>query len=110
MATSTIKQVTNNSGDNYCKMPDGTLIQWGAFSSTLEVAANAFGEDTITFPMSFKTYNYMTFFSVQSGAPAQRQVGLKDRAANAMDVYMQNLFSSVWSHPYIFWLAIGRWK
>lgn len=33
MATGDIKQVTNNSENGYCKMPDGTLICWGGFST-----------------------------------------------------------------------------
>ena len=110
MATSTIKQVTNNSGANYCKMPDGTLIQWGTFSSALDIAANTTGEDTITFPTSFASFDFVPIFSVQSGAPAARQVGVKSRTSASVSVFIQNIFTGTWSHPTIYWIAIGRWK
>lgn len=32
---SVIQQQTNNSSSNYCKMPDGTLMQWGTINVTL---------------------------------------------------------------------------
>lgn len=48
MATSTIKQTMNESNSSYCKMPDGTLIQWGALS----IAGNAtFGRHGYVFDL-----------------------------------------------------------
>ena len=35
MANGPITKVTNDSGSNYCKMPDGTLICWGYVIKTV---------------------------------------------------------------------------
>ena len=53
MAVSKIQQVTNNSGSNYCKMPDGTLMQWGIGT----VPANEQSTEII-FPQSFYYSSY----------------------------------------------------
>lgn len=63
MATSTIQQVISNSeqqqsGTGYCKMPDGTLIQWGILNVG-DIEANSTGAGTFTFPVAFINNNYI---------------------------------------------------
>ena len=53
MATGTMEKVTNNSGSGYCKMPDGTLIQW----SDITIEANA-SNVQITFEIPFISSTY----------------------------------------------------
>ena len=91
-------------------MPDETLIQWGQFSSTLDVAANSYVEDTITFPISFYSYEYVPSIILQTGAPAQRQAGIKRRTSSALDLYLQNNHTNAWAKPSMYWIAVGRWK
>ena len=46
----TMQKVTNNSGDGYCTMPDGTIMQWGNVGSYQSTKRRDF---TVNFPISF---------------------------------------------------------
>lgn len=109
MATSTIKQVTNNSGTGYCKMPDGTLIQWGSGN-------NAKSGDVISYPFEFATDSniriyiqpsYNTYTTIQCNfIHGHVQKG-------NFTVYAYNTETKALSTSTTLqfdWLAIGRWK
>lgn len=98
------------SDSNYCKMPDGTLIQWGVFSSAVSVAGNGGrGEDTIDFQMNFANASYTVTLTDSTSVSVQRKSAVKTRRVGSMDVYFENAFSSAWN-PTVYWIAIGRWK
>ena len=107
MAQGTIKQVTNNSGSNYCKMPDGTLLQWGianeytpgntkdvvvqmpiAFTSTYTIVANG--------QVASDTTNYEVIIVIQPNSGSQFTAHIRNTTA----AYTRQFY----------WLAIGRWK
>jgi hypothetical protein len=100
MATSTIEKVTNNSGTNYCKMPDGTMICWGY--------------ETLTGSGPFYTF---TFGHTFVGAP---NVQITTETSNVIfrvpSVSADRATAMVVSGTVpsegsvIKWLTIGRWK
>lgn len=110
MATGTIRKVTNDSGTGYCKMPDGTLIQWGRLASEVSVAANGGrAEDIITFPISFINSDYIPAITDTTSVCTQRRTTIRTRTASTLGLYYENMYTSAWT-PYVYWVAIGRWK
>ena len=113
MAQGDIKQVTNNSGKSnniyYCKMPDGTLIQWG--KGTISGGS---GSVTFTLPVSFVDTAYAVVASPDivtsssgvygTGATFPTQI----TAVNQVRVHRSN--SSATYDNYVYFIAIGRWK
>ena len=96
MATSTIKQVTNNSDNGYCKMPDGTLIQWGIEASASDATTD------IIMSESFNGTNYIVVgvdYGGYSGYATFAQM-----LTNKFRIYRHGGTSQQQ------WLAIGRWK
>ena len=95
MATSTITQTMNESSSSYCKMPDGTLIQWGKESSA------STGNRTITMPTAFVDTNYCVAGANDSGTSAIFQIAVSSRTA--FMVYVN-------ANTRLRWIAVGRWK
>lgn len=106
MATSTIQQVMNTSGINYCKMPDGTLICWGNVTIT-NVAANSTGATTVTFPISFISTPKIVV-SVGTGSPLQRFASFGNESATGFTFYIGVVSASTAMGGH--YIAIGRWK
>lgn len=110
MASGTIAQGMNNSGAGYCKMPDGTLIQWGRHASEVSVAASGGrAEDTITFPITFVDANYIPSVSDTTSVCTQRRTAIRTRSAGSLGLYYENTNPGAWT-PTVYWQAIGRWK
>ena len=116
MATSKIQQVTNNSGSGYCKMPDGTLIQWG--TTVLDPTTSAGVQTvTVTLPVAFANPYYSVTMSwydnmntVASyfdslGASSANNDGKTRNTFTIAAKRKDPLYS--WQ---VCWLAIGRWK
>lgn len=59
MATGTIKKVTNESTNTYCKMPDGTLLCCGWTSSWQSVASGTYKDVEFVFPKEFAGEPYI---------------------------------------------------
>lgn len=97
MATSTIKQVINNSDTGYCKMPDGTMICHGT-------SVIASGTDRVTISYNQFTDNPTIAFSV-SGSGSYRV----NYVAKYYAIIVCNE-GNVTSDKTIYWIAIGRWK
>ena len=95
MATSIIKQTMNESNSNYCKMPDGTLIQWGKENSAS--TANR----TITLPIAFVDSNYCVSGANDSGTNAIFQIAVSSKTSFAVYVSASTRLR---------WIAVGRWK
>lgn len=106
MATSTINQIMNNSGTNYCKMPDGTLIQWG----TSQIARNAGANYvTATFPISFIDIS-TGFVNYTTGHPELWMASIPETTKTTIRCCLYNGSSTISSSVDIWWFAIGRWK
>lgn len=100
MATGTTEKVTNNSGADYCKMPDGTLIVWGRVT----VPADQWTIWTSYFPVYMKDDSYricvtpitdnQTAYNISNRSYRDFSIGRSPKTA-----------SSTFD-----WIAIGRWK
>lgn len=98
------------SGNEYIKFPDGTLIQWGAFNT-----ADASVDVRITFPCHFVDLNYslsyckfwfehdyyLTFFS-----EAIDGIKAKPMKININGSYNMDEGTRIGGR----WLAVGHWK
>lgn len=109
-----------DSGTGYCKMPDGTLIQWGSLIVEQGSTAQYVGQTyqmpvSISLPIPFVDTNYRVFGSskfVIGGAVAiGHDVSLSTESSayiRAWDYTSRTLSSSATLK--IWWIAIGRWK
>ena len=102
MATGSMEKVTNNSGSGYCKMPDGTLIQWGK-DNIAENDANK----TVLFPVSFSDTNYS--LTVSGGFAYIPTVFFVYSAQTINSVIIWKSTTDTHVQPFS-WIAIGRWK
>ena len=111
VATGTITQVMNNSGANYCKMPDGTLIQWGTEFYSGSIQPGGVAQATVTFPISFADVTEMTIFvSLLTSQPAFRTATPASRGRASVNINIQNNYTSAAEGATFLWFAIGRWK
>lgn len=109
-----------DSGTGYCKMPDGTLIQWGSLIVEQGSTAQYVGQTyqmpvSLSLPIPFVDTNYRVFGSskfVSGGAVAiGHDVSLSTKSSayiRAWDYTSRTLSSSATLK--IWWIAIGRWK
>ena len=107
MATSKIEKVTNDSGSNYCKMPDGTLMCWGSVSDT--ASANSMEEVEITFPVDFIQNPSLTAIIRAWTDPRLLSVLRKTSFRDSGILRVSNISSQAMDFS-IEWIAIGRWK
>lgn len=121
MATGTKSNSVNDSAYSYCKMPDGTLIQFGTLSNVtvnLTQANNLLYQQTssdirIDFPVAFaNNSNYRVFgtfqYSTGSGFPIAVSANAKTQTyclPTISDVYPRS-----GNEGRIDWCAIGRWR
>lgn len=109
--TGTIKKVMNDSGSNYCQMPDGTLICWGLTDWKL-TQANSTADISVTFPVEFISDPVVIAgMGSDSTAAEYGYITLATYSRSTTGATFR-IFSkaSVGRSPRIFWLAIGRWK
>lgn len=102
MANGVIPQPQNNSGDGYCKMPDGTLIQWGR----TQIAANS-SAVTISFSQRFTRNTYGFSVCGEYGNTSGAVFALASIEAGSIQVYRSQSQSYAQGFR---WMAIGRWK
>lgn len=97
---------TADEGANYCKMPDGTLIQWGEEQNKSTQAQIAFSKTYASRPTVFLTpvYNYQRTVRCTLGAVATT-TGF---TLWAYDTDTQNWSTS--TDLWFYWVAVGRWK
>lgn len=107
MATSIIKQIMNNSGTRYCKMPDGTLLAWGAQS--IDVTTGTKDRVLLDFPSEavFIGTPSIHFTVVENGYNVQPILLLWDTSGG---YYALNKASVPNKHIIFRWSAVGRWK
>lgn len=99
----------NESGAHYCKMPDGTLIQWGSALNT------DVGHVSVSFSAAFVDYNFLFSASPRySGEHPHidyRTVAQPLSNTGGMVNFMQLSSNAAYTTDVIAdWLAIGRWK
>lgn len=94
MATNPMEKVTNNSGTGYCKMPDGTLIQYGTATT------DSNGSYTVSLPMEFKDNPAVSFMSDGWNPVSCSVAGLGKGSFT-----IRSSASKI-----VYYIAIGRWK
>jgi len=97
--------VINESAAGYCKMPDGTLIQYGFY----EIPSGA-ARVLVNFPLSFVNNNYSFTATPAFGEARDVWLTFYNNSSNvkgSIYVYRQSSPDSVQGFC---WLAIGRWK
>ena len=109
MATGTIQMTANKGGDGYCKMPDGTLIQWGFVINT------DVGYTGVSFPVAFVNDSFIFSASPRysSAYPAIDYRTVSQKNSNSSGVVNFKTLTSTASYTTAAiadWLAIGRWK
>ena len=117
MATGTIKQTANNSENGYCKMPDGTLLQWGiqtVTSGTFTASGEMyFLATSISFPLPF--INNASFVSGSSKVGSSVELAFGVTSASETTATVRNMSTQAIalssSIPLVIrWFAVGRWK
>lgn len=110
MSTKTIRLTNGNdtvlpesaeSGANYCKMADGTLIQWG-----LDIVPANLWSITIYFPKTFVNTNYSIMLNCYDNVGGHMWASYH-LAIDSCSCYVDELSSY---SRYFMWFAIGRWK
>lgn len=102
--------LVNDSGAGYCKMPDGTLIQWGSTSIERNVGINE--SSAITFPipyLSTTTPLIFTTFNTRAYAPYLSS-NPSEVFYNQFKIVLVNSNATAYSDGTVNWLAVGRWK
>lgn len=119
MATGSIAKVSNDSASGYCRMPDGTLIQWGNVTnlSPRNLSGSASGQiyyheydANVTFPVAFVALPTVLVSPFGGRECSISWVVASTTSFSSFDTLggRQTLESTAKLN--ISWLAIGRWK
>lgn len=114
--TGAVTTPQNDSGTGYCKMPDGTLIQWGRIVVNNVPITNAWGavyessiqSSGVVFPITFVETPCVVAFANVSPTAWLENIG--SDATRLGSYYLVRPTTSNASSGYISWMAIGRWK
>lgn len=95
------------SGTNYCKMADGTLMQYGHKSGII-VNSGATVSETISFPLEFSPI--VSVLTIPQTSLAQYfRTTVNAVSDSSFDVCVHSSYTSS-ANLTIRWFAIGRWK
>lgn len=97
-------------GSNYCKMPDGILIQWGTTQVTTSSSGGLFGymgNTRITFEIPFLTNTTPIVISDPNENGGFWNTGSYSITATSFNLYMGGNMNATKTPK---WIAIGRWK
>lgn len=113
MASGTISKVQNESGNGYCEMPDGTLIQWGSFTATGNTSAygNMFrvtASVNVLFPKSF--IDDPTLVIQANNNAAGTVIYSIPSTSGITEVAWMRQSSATGASILFSYLAVGRWK
>lgn len=99
----------NESAIGYCKMPDGTLIQWGTFTENMTNGQLAI---TRAFPVAFVDTNYhVAACNVTSSATYVCSFAFTATATTACTMLFALPLAQTYTGGANFsWMAVGRWK
>ena len=107
---------TNTSGSGYCKMPDGTLIQWGTINVDNVAINNAWGNiyesaqisAGVTFPIRF--IEDPVVVALAQTTPTSWLENITNGKSNIGSFYLLRGTSNSGVSGAVYWTAIGRWK
>lgn len=108
-----------DSASGHCKMPDGTLIQWGVTSfpsgaTSGYVSPISFFRFTVTFPIPFVDTNYCVWGSGRYSSGMATPIGFVGAASTTVaDFFWWDAAARTFSSTYpliVKWTAIGRWR
>ena len=110
------RPISADSGSNYCKMADGTLICWGAITiSNVPITTqwgslyeSAIQSSGVTFPIPFIASPCVVAFA--SVSPTAWLENMGSDITRLGSFYLVRPTQSSGSNGYVFWQAIGRWK
>ena len=109
MAESKILQINNNSGTGYCKMPDGTLIQWGIVTAALPAS----GEDTETIGLANSYITTPIISLLQSVIDADwckdYVISASNVSTTGFSIRIKNKTTTAGTYTFN-WITIGCWK
>ena len=94
-------------GAGYVLLPGGTLIQWG--NGSFEIPPTTETEETITFPIKFKTAPHAVA-NCRTTRPQQLSIVAKGTTATTLTLSGWNAVSSTTTYnSYYNWIAIGQY-
>lgn len=100
------------SGGSYCKLPDGTLIQWGQVSS-FNLSSGVLSA-TVSMTQEFADLNYSVMLTAQRNGIAYLSTPFFEANANGNVTRTVNSFAiaakGTNTNITVNWFAIGRWK
>lgn len=112
-----INLLQTESANGYCKLPDGTMMQWGTTevtSGSMSAYANIYvATVTVVFPQRFVDGNYIITGSSKFGTGAELAFGQGATSATQASVRVWDVAARVFSASdklVVKWMAIGRWK
>lgn len=106
------------SSNNYCKMPDGTLMCWGSFSTGTLNANNAWGSlyetpaisVSVTFPVRFAEAPCVWYKCRTTSSQCMLEdATIVSTTGIGGSIYLYRPTSATVA-AFVQWLAIGRWK
>lgn len=112
-----IKQPVNHSGSlvsaedtiYYCKMPDGTLMEWGTI--TVDIPANSYVEHTIDFNPDFVgSVPSITATVLLYSDPKAFSVIARSTGGYTAVLRIGTTSSVLQEDVKVNWFAVGRWK
>ena len=104
MAQGTMQKVTNDSGTGYCKMPDGTLIQW-----VKAIIASSGDRIQFTFPIPFVSDLPAILLTPHDSGNGDVHIVVWN--SSLLSAYALKRSSAAFSNNQtVWWMAIGRWK
>ena len=107
--TDTLLPESAVSGTNYCKMADGTLIQWG-YKSGILINSDAEVGQEINFPIPFNSSNnVLVCVTPQTALVKNFQTTVTAIKNTSFEVYVYSSYSTA-ANLTVGWIAIGRWK
>ena len=119
MASGTIPQISNDTGYDsqtgihWCKMPDGTLIQWGKLTG-INFSNATMVEGEISLPVSYNGTGYSVTANAASTSNNDyiMRVACNASSANKFAWTMGSGSGSAITvnNRQINWIAVGRWK
>lgn len=95
------------SSSTYCKLPDGTLFQWGTVSITRNAGSNT---AAVTFPIPFATRPPYSNVSYDTSAPKTFITAFTGASESGMTAILYNAGDTISSSVLVRWFAVGRWK
>lgn len=116
MASGTITNFASSSGSGYCKMSDGTLIQWGRINVSNVAIQNTWGAlyesgsqtSGVTFPIPF--VGYPACSATANMSPSAWIEGLSASTTGLSNFFLARPTSVSAASGHIDWIAVGRWK